>query len=82
MDRPSIPVAQKRRGRPPGEKFAPAVPIRLTAEAIAAVDAWRENQPGVPTRSEAIRSLLDLALRVTASDEAHLHATLSEPGSR
>lgn len=58
----SIPVDEKRRGRPPGEKYAPPVPIRLTAEQLASVDQWRRLQPDLPSRSEAIRRLVDLAL--------------------
>jgi metal-responsive CopG/Arc/MetJ family transcriptional regulator len=30
---------------------------------VAAIDAWRKNEPGIPSRSEAIRRLIDKALR-------------------
>lgn len=58
----SIPVVEKRRGRPPGEKYAPPVPIRLTAEQIVAVDEWRRHEPDLPSRSEAIRRLVEFAV--------------------
>lgn len=29
---------------------------------LAAIDEWRSKQPGVPTRAEAVRTLLRLAL--------------------
>lgn len=52
----SIPVDEKRRGRPPGVTFAPAVPVRLTPEQLAAFERWIADQPEPkPTRSEAIR---------------------------
>lgn len=36
--------------------------VRLTPERLAVLDAWREAQPDKPTRPEAIRRLVDLAL--------------------
>lgn len=58
----SIPVVEKKRGRPPGEKFAPPTPIRLTAEQLAAIDDWRRQEPDLPSRSEAIRRLVEFAI--------------------
>jgi len=56
---PSIPVDEKRRGRPPGSNFASAIPVRLTPAQRGAVDAWIADQPDPkPSRSEAIRHLL------------------------
>ena len=59
----SIPVEAKRRGRPPGAAFADPVPVRLTPDQLADVDQWREDQPDQPSRSEAIRRLLEYGLR-------------------
>jgi metal-responsive CopG/Arc/MetJ family transcriptional regulator len=50
-------------GRPSGTQYRETIPVRLTAEAAAAVDAWakRQNERGI-SRSEAIRRLVDQAL--------------------
>jgi len=63
----SIPVEEKRRGRPPGEKYAAPVPVRLTPEQLAYVDAWRQSQDDLPSRSEAIRRLVEEALKAKRS---------------
>ena len=60
--KPSIPVKQKRRGRPATGK-APTRTLRLTDEFIAAVDSWAGKQPDGPGRSEAIRRLVELGLK-------------------
>ncbi len=36
--------------------------VRLQPEPLAAVDAWREDQPDKPTRPEAIRRLVEKGL--------------------
>jgi hypothetical protein len=41
----------------------PARTIRLSDEFIANVDAWAAQQDGPPTRSEAIRRLVELGLK-------------------
>lgn len=51
-------VEQKRRGRPPGSAFADPMPMRLTVEQLAAVDAWRRAQADPPSRSEALRHIV------------------------
>jgi hypothetical protein len=40
----------------------PARTFRLSDEFMASLDAWAANQPDQPTRSEAIRRLVDLGL--------------------
>jgi hypothetical protein len=57
-------VYKKSRGRPAGRKYSEVVPVRLTADTIKAVDRRFKGM----TRSEAIRTLVDLALsdRVSA----------------
>jgi len=37
--------------------------IRLSDEFIASVDAWAASQDDAPTRSEAIRRLVELGLK-------------------
>lgn len=58
----SIPVEEKRRGRPPGAVYAEPIPVRLTEDQVAALDAWRSARPDSPSRSQAIRDLLDKGL--------------------
>ena len=63
----SIPVDEKKRGRPPGEKYAAPIPVRLTPEQIIDMDAWRHAQKIPPSRSEAIRRLVEEALKAKRS---------------
>jgi hypothetical protein len=55
-------VTQKRRGRPATGQD-PHVSLRLPVETIAAADAWAAQQPDKPTRSEALRRLIDLGMK-------------------
>jgi hypothetical protein len=61
----SMARVQKKRGpgRPSGTQYRETIPVRLTKEAAAAVDAWakQQNERGI-SRSEAIRRLVDWAL--------------------
>lgn len=52
----------KKVGRPPGRSGRP-FQMRVTPEFDAAVDEWRRKQPDIPSRSEAIRRLVDQALK-------------------
>jgi hypothetical protein len=47
-------------GRP--QVDSEAVNIRLERPALQGLDAWRKQQPDLPTRPEAIRRLLEKAL--------------------
>ncbi|KAA2236967.1 ribbon-helix-helix protein, CopG family [Salinarimonas soli] len=60
----SIPVEPKKRGRPPTGGRDPLVGFRAPPEMLATLDAWREAQPDRPSRSEAIRRLVERALSV------------------
>jgi hypothetical protein len=40
--------------------------IGFDDERLEAVDAWRAKQPDVPTRSEAVRRLVELGLQARA----------------
>jgi hypothetical protein len=53
----------KRRGRPATGKD-PSRTIRLSDEFLAKVDAWANQQDDDPGRSEAIRRLVELGLKV------------------
>jgi hypothetical protein len=56
-------VVRKRPGRPATGQD-PVTAIRLSKEMRAAVNAWAAAQDDEPGRSEAIRRLVELGLRV------------------
>lgn len=59
----SIDSANKpKKGRPAVD--SEAVNVRLDRAALLSLDAWRKEQPDLPTRPEAIRRLLEKALGV------------------
>lgn len=58
----SIKVASKRRGRPPTGGRDPGIHIRLPEEMLSTVDTWAVSKD--VTRSEAIRRLVELGLKV------------------
>jgi hypothetical protein len=39
------------------------IPVMMTASDVAAIDAWRRKQEDLPSRSEAIRRLVEIGLR-------------------
>jgi hypothetical protein len=55
-------VPKKKRG-PPATGKGTQIQVRLQPDDLDAVDAWRDEQDGEPTRPEAIRSLLRQALK-------------------
>jgi hypothetical protein len=60
-------VHKKRTGRPPGRTYRETIPVRLTEEALAKIDAWVERQEAKGekfSRSEAVRWLIDIALSI------------------
>jgi hypothetical protein len=60
----SISVNKKSRGRPKKKGGVyPVTAVRLAPELGAAVDKWAGSQPDGPTRSEAIRRLVELGLK-------------------
>jgi Ribbon-helix-helix protein, copG family len=52
----------KRRGRP-ATGNSPSRTFRLTDEFMATLDAWAARQADNPSRSEAIRRLVELGLK-------------------
>jgi hypothetical protein len=62
----SITVKPKKRGRPNTGGRDPLVGARLPPALIAAVDGWAEKADGGISRSEAIRRLVELGLKVKA----------------
>ena len=53
---------KSKKGRP--EVDSEAVNVRMKRDFIVAIDDWRREQPGLPSRPEAIRRLLSEALAV------------------
>jgi hypothetical protein len=58
----SIPVIRKKRGRP-ATGMDPVYALRIPPELVARVDFWAEAQDPPASRSEAIRALIEQALR-------------------
>jgi len=61
MARSSRTVVLKKRGRP-ATGNDPVTAIRLSKEMRSALDVWRRKQEDLPSRSEAIRRLVDKGL--------------------
>jgi metal-responsive CopG/Arc/MetJ family transcriptional regulator len=50
-------------GRPPGVIWDRPFQIRLTEEFLRRLDEWRREQEDLPSRSEAIRRLVERGLK-------------------
>jgi hypothetical protein len=61
----SIRGTKKSRGRPRTTGPGSQIGMRWQAAELAAIDAWRNKQDGRPSRAEAIRLLVKLALAST-----------------
>jgi hypothetical protein len=59
----SIKAKPKRRGRPATGRY-PMMGFRASPVLRASIVRWAENQPGMPTLSEATRRLVELGLTV------------------
>jgi hypothetical protein len=55
----------KPRGRPKSTGIGAQIGMRWHAPDLAAIDEWRRQQPDLPTRSKAIRRLVEIALAST-----------------
>jgi Arc/MetJ-type ribon-helix-helix transcriptional regulator len=80
----SIPVTQKKRGRP-ATGHDPVLTVRIPRTLKVEIDHWAKQQNGKPSRSEAIRCLLEAALantrRTTSSSSRRTAAKASELAS-
>ena len=63
MAKKSIPVIQKKRGRPATGQD-PILALRLPPALRSAIENWAKQQKDKPSRSEAIRRLIKFALAV------------------
>jgi len=59
---PSRDKKQKKMGRP-STGHDPQFAFRIPLEMIAAIEAWAKQQPDKPSRSEALRRLVDIGLQ-------------------
>jgi hypothetical protein len=55
-------VLPKKRGRPPTGKD-PVLTLRAPPALTTEVEAWARRQPDRPSRSEALRRLVEIALK-------------------
>jgi hypothetical protein len=39
------------------------IPVMMSSEEVEAIDEWRRKHPDLPSRSEAIRRLVELGLK-------------------
>jgi len=63
MSKESIPVTQKKRGRGrPATGQDPTLTVRLPMDLRSVIENWAKHQKDRPSRSEAIRRLLEIAL--------------------
>jgi len=53
---------QKKRGPAPTGKGEP-IQVRMQPNALASLDAWRKDQEDLPSRPEAIRRIVEKALK-------------------
>ncbi len=65
MPRQSV-ISRKRRGPPPTGKGAPIL-VRLQPSLLATLDVWISQQDVSFTRPEAIRRLIEFALKAKAA---------------
>jgi hypothetical protein len=64
----SIPKSNKKgAGRPAGRIQDRPFQIRLTEDFLRSIDEWRRGEPDIPSRSEAIRRLVELGFTVKRS---------------
>jgi Ribbon-helix-helix protein, copG family len=57
-------VKQKRRGGRPATGHDPVTALRMPPALTARVDEWARQQPDQPSRSEAIRRMIEMALKI------------------
>ena len=54
----------KKRGRPAGRSYGETIPMRLSPALKDEVEAWAKRQVDKPSRSEALRRLVEMALKI------------------
>src|SRR5262249_56975901 len=56
-------TVHKKRGRPAGRSYGETIPVRLSPALKDKVEAWASKQHDTPSRSEALRRLVEMALK-------------------
>jgi len=56
----------KKRGRPAGRSYGETIPMRLSPALKDKVETWAAKQPDAPSRSEALRRLVEMGLAASA----------------
>src|SRR5215467_14284111 len=68
----SIPVTQKKRGRGrPATGQDPTLTVRLPMDLRSAIEAWAKQQKDRPSRSEAIRRLIEFGLTAKSNRQSN-----------
>jgi hypothetical protein len=57
-------VKQKRRGGRPATGHDPVTALRMPASLATRVEEWAKQQPDQPSRSEAIRRMIEMVLKM------------------
>jgi hypothetical protein len=57
-------VKQKRRGGRPATGHDPVTALRMSRALAARVEEWAKQQPDQPSRSEAIRRMIEIVLKI------------------
>jgi len=71
---------KKKVGRPAGVVQTHQLQTRVSAEFLAKLDEWRRSQPDLPSRTEAIRRIVERT--INAESPAVLPARASRPAKR
>lgn len=58
-------IPKKKPGRPATGKD-PMMAFRLSKKKVAEIEAWAARQPDKPSRSEALRRLIDLGMKAAS----------------
>jgi Arc/MetJ-type ribon-helix-helix transcriptional regulator len=70
MTQKSIAVTPKKRGRPATGQD-PVLTVRLPPTTRLAIESWAKQQKDRPSRSEAIRRLIEIALTVKTKRQSN-----------
>ena len=71
-------VKQKRPGRPSGRAQADFIGTRASPDLVAAIDKWRAAQLDKPSRSAAVRMLIEMAIASQESPVPSISSTLAD----
>jgi hypothetical protein len=82
MKRQSVITQKKKRRGPPPTGKGELLGVRIHPPQLAALDGWIAQQPDEPTRPEAVRRLLDLALAQSSDQFAQAAQKASEIAAR